>query len=245
MLSPRLEARLRAALISAAGGYLRNPIRRKLVTCAVCTTPVAGRERCYPCGEGHQGADLVAPLTYAVAGRQSGYVMRAYKAEPPVDEHHRIVAMLVFLALSLHRDCPGSLLGRPVTHWATVPSLPARPGEHPLHRIAGSVLPAGEVPLIAAAKVRDRRSMDAGHFRAASQIPHDSHVLLMDDTWTTGGHARSAALALRTAGAARVSVLVVARWLNADHGDNARFLRGISENDYEPEICPWTGGNCP
>ena len=31
---------LAAALVSRAGGYLRNPIRQPYVTCAVCTTPV-------------------------------------------------------------------------------------------------------------------------------------------------------------------------------------------------------------
>lgn len=109
MLEPQLVARLRAALISTAGGYLRNPIRKDFVTCAICTTPVSGYAYCYPCNEsrayGGLAADIVAPLAYAVAGRQSGYVMRTYKAQPPVDE-----------------------------------------------------------------------------------LPTDSHVLLMDDTWTKGGH---------------------------------------------------------
>ena len=43
-------------------------------------------------------------------------------------------------------------------------------------------------------------------------------MLLIDDTWTSGGHAQSAALALRQAGATRISALIVARWLTDDLG---------------------------
>ena len=76
-------------------------------------------------------AHATAFLTYAVSGYQSGYVMRGYKAQQPVGEHVNIVAMLVWLALSMHQHCPARLGGMPVTHWATVPSLPAKPDEHP------------------------------------------------------------------------------------------------------------------
>jgi orotate phosphoribosyltransferase len=39
----------------------------------------------------------------------------------------------------------------------------------------------------------------------------DPAVLLIDDTWTTGGNAQSAALALRAAGAAKVAAVVIGR----------------------------------
>jgi adenine/guanine phosphoribosyltransferase-like PRPP-binding protein len=77
------------------------------------------------------------------------------------------------------------------------------------------------------------------------RIAPESHVLLIDDTWATGGHAQSAVLALRKAGAAQVSVLVVARWLKEDYGDNKRFIAELANRDYDPSICPWTGGQCP
>jgi uncharacterized protein with von Willebrand factor type A (vWA) domain len=88
------------------------------------------------------------------------------------------------------------------------------------------------------------RGVDPRHFRAAP-LPEGAHVLLVDDTWARGGHARSAVLALRAAGAARVSVLVAARWINEDFGGNAAFLRGLADRDYDPAICPWTGDGCP
>jgi predicted amidophosphoribosyltransferase len=248
MLDQEAVARLSAALVERAGGYLRNPVRQDHVTCAVCTTPVAGFERCFQCNRqrAYTGlADATAFLTYAVAGQQSGYVMRGYKARWPVDEHVTIVALLILLALSMHSRCPGVLAGAPVTHWATVPSLPARPGEHPLHRLVSSSAPGGEVRLVAAASARRPRDIDPGHFSTDDRLPRGSHVLLTDDTWTGGGHAQSAVLALRAAGAVHVSVLVVARWIKEDFGDNAKFLRELAGRDYDPQVCPWTGGSCP
>lgn len=265
MADPAALARLSAALVASAGGYLRNPVRQELHTCAVCATPVTGFRLCYQCQRrrGRTGlADATGFLAYAVAGRQSGYVMQGYKARPPVPEHRTIVTLLVLLGLARHAGCAGRAGGAepaggaelagsagrasvPVTHWATVPSLPARPGEHPLHAIVSRLAPGGEVTLAAADEVEYSRDLDPGHFRAAAPLPAGAHVLLVDDTWARGGHAQSAALALRAAGAARISVLVAARWINEDFGGNAAFLRGLSGRDYDPAICPWTGAACP
>ncbi len=202
--------------------------------------------RCIPCN-GHRSrpglADSVGFLTYAVAGQQSGYVMRGYKAPSPLEEHRTIVALLLLLALSTHAQCPGALAGTAVTHWATVPSLPAKSGEHPLHAIVGKIAPRPEIQLTAAPQVRQPRAISPEHFHAVGQLPPRSHVLLIDDTWTTGGHAQSAVLALRASGAACVSLLVVARWVKEDFGDNAAFLRGLA--DYDPEVCAWAGNGCP
>jgi hypothetical protein len=248
MLDQKTVKRLTAALVSRAGGYLRNPVRQDRVTCAVCTTPVAGYERCFRCNghRGHSGlADATAFLTYAVAGQQSGYVMRGYKATRPVDEHVAIVVMLVLLALSMHAQCPEILTGAPVTYWSTVPSLPAKLGEHQLHRILSRAGLGAEVRLVPAANVRNPREVDPEHFSSDVQLPRGSHVLLIDDTWAGGGHAQSAAITLHRAGAGYVSLLVVARWIKEDFADNAGFLREIAVRDYDPAICPWTGGKCP
>ena len=241
--------RLSASLVARAGGYPRNPVRQERDTCAVCATPSAGFERCYPCRQhrGHAGlADATAFLTYAVAGRQSGHVMWGYKATPrPVGEHRMVVHLLVALGLAGHAACPGALAGVPVTHWATVPSLPAKPGEHPLHQLVAGLAPGQEARLTAAVQVRHPRGARPDHYRAGEPLPPGSHALLMDDTWASGGHAQSAALALRAAGAARVSLMVVARWLNREHGSTARFVTELAGRDYDPGICPWTGGGCP
>ena len=111
MADPAAVARLSAALVASAGGYLRNPVRQELLTCAVCATPVTGFRLCYQCQRwrGRTGlADATGFLAYAVAGRQSGYVMQGYKARPPVPEHRTIVTLLVLLGLARHARCAGT-----------------------------------------------------------------------------------------------------------------------------------------
>jgi len=250
MTDDRALDRLRSALVAKAGGYLHNPVRRGLVTCAVCTEPARGCELCSRCRRDRVQsrvplADATAFLTYAVPGRQSGYVMRGYKARPPIGEHRTIVILLAVLGLTQHGSCAERLSGTPITHWAAVPSLPARPGEHPLRPIVRAFAPGTELPLLAARSTPHPRSVDPQHFRAGAALPSGAHVLIIDDTWVGGGHAQSAVMAARHAGATRASVLVLARWLNKDYGGNARFLADLTSRDYDPGRCPWTGTGCP
>jgi hypothetical protein len=241
-------ARLRSALVSVGGGYLRNPVRQPGVTCADCATPVNGYQLCFRC-KGHRAhsglADAVAFLTYAVAGRKSAYVMRGYKAKPPVAEHRMVVGLLLLLALQEHTGCAGALAGLPVTHWAVVPSLPVKPGEHPLRGLVVNHAQGEELTLVAAADVQRPREVSPDHFVTGAKLAPRSHVMLIDDTWASGGHAQSAVLTLRTAGAEKVSVLVGARWINEEFGGNKEFVGRLAERDYDPAICPWTGGACP
>ena len=71
------------------------------------------------------------------------------------------------------------------------------------------------------------------------------HILILDDTWTTGSNTQSAALTLRQAGADHVSVMVVGRWFSPTFGNNAEFIKTRLRRDYNPSICPVTGGACP
>ena len=60
-------------------------------------------------------------------------------------------------------------------------------------------------------------------------------MLLIDDTWTTGASAQSAAAALKQAGAATVAAVVIGRHLNRDWHENDRRIRGIAQPfDWEP-----------
>src|ERR1700751_5460924 len=58
------------AQVRAAGGYLRNVVRPPPITCRVCAAPVDGFDRCWRCDRARRiggVADVVAPLTYAIA----------------------------------------------------------------------------------------------------------------------------------------------------------------------------------
>lgn len=69
------------------------------------------------------------------------------------------------------------------------------------------------------------------------------HVLLLDDTWASGGHAQSTAAALKEAGADKVTTLVLARWLAPEWGDTTSFISTLAE-DFDPDVCPLTGRRC-
>ncbi len=248
MLDEQATAPLRTTPGSDLGGSFRNAVRGGRFTCARCAIPADRFEYCLTCAKYSKRADLadqVAMLVYAVADEWSGDVLRGYKAPEAADESSAIVSQVIGLALSAHSSCPAAVAGSPVSHWATVPSLPRKPGEHALHKIVKAIAPGQELRLQAAEKAWRPRSVSAGHFEAESRLPAGSHVLLMDDTWTSGGHAQSAALTLKKAGADRVSLLVVARWINSDFGDNGWFLDRLKRHPYDPAICPWTGGKCP
>jgi hypothetical protein len=69
-------------------------------------------------------------------------------------------------------------------------------------------------------------------------------VLLIDDTWVGGGHAQGAAKALKLAGAARVTILALARWLDMTWTPTPEFVNSRLASDFDPDICPLTGDYC-
>lgn len=68
-------------------------------------------------------------------------------------------------------------------------------------------------------------------FRSSRE--RSENVLLIDDTWTTGANAQSAALALKAAGAGKVGVVVIGRHIREDYGDNAKRLKALPRFSWE------------
>jgi hypothetical protein len=229
---------------------LRNVAREPMRTCRVCATPVDGYQLCWRCRD-HQRipglADFVAPLAYAIDGTESAVVVRNYKNHPLRRERERcgsIVGEVLRLGISLHERCLGAAVGQPVSARVVIPSLTSRLGVHPMTSIAESVGLIGDVALKPALDACCDRVVDGGKFTVDGAVT-GRHILVLDDVWTTGSNAQSAALALRYAGAAAVSVMVIARWLNPRHPLNARYIREHLRDDYNPLVCPVTGDRCP
>jgi len=246
-------ARVRAAVATAAGGYLRNVIRQPGVTCTVCADPVRGFDRCWRCAQLRRVAgvaDVVAPLTYAIAGTPSGALLRDYKNHPARKVREPLTAVitwLLWLGLSGHERCVGAAAGMPVSARVVIPSLTCRPGTHPLTEIAGAIGVLGEEVMLRAAPdaLCDRVLRPEKFVVTPAGAVRGRHVLVLDDMWTTGSNAQSAALALRCAGAAVISVMVVGRWLNPRYGRTADFIATRLRGDFDPDLCPVTGGSCP
>ena len=79
------------------------------------------------------------------------------------------------------------------------------------------------------------RAVHAGKYEPTRALVGE-HVLLVDDTWTTGSNAQSAAGALKAAGAGRVGVVVIGRHVNEPYGDNEARLRAL-KRPFDWERC--------
>jgi predicted amidophosphoribosyltransferase len=131
--------------------------------------------------------------------------------------------------LDLHERCIAEAAS--VERFDLVTTVPSsdreRDAHHPLRRVVGQL----------AEPVRDRyhrllrrsaavsrpREFDLARFEICDAVDGDS-VLLIDDTWTTGANAQSAAATLTAAGATAVAAVVIGRYLNEDWRDNRTRL---------------------
>jgi hypothetical protein len=215
-----------------------------------------GCDTCYPCEfhySSNSTADLVGSIIYAVSDSQSAKLMRGYKDTPPSKALLQRVTSLVTLGVKDHFGCVSELLGEVPTHWATVPSLKTIGSDHPLRtKILLPMLGEEyEIEVVAAEAAKgkteqERRALDPSLYHVKADVPEGAHVLLIDDTWTSGGHIQSVAVALKRAGAVKVAALTVARWMDKDDPRTKRVLNEhFRDRPYDADVCPWTGGDCP
>jgi hypothetical protein len=192
--------------------------------CATCFGPAAaGRAYCFQCDLHRQCApgslaSVVLPAAYAVKGGPHARRLWVYKSGgPAAPAARRALTILLLVVLREHGAClwrrAGAAAGRAgPTHLAVVPSGRGRDGPHPLRALAEPYLRLPWVTLTARPGADGRaRDLDPERFTAPRLA--GARVLLLDDTWTTGASAQSAAMALRGAGASAVAAVVLGRHL--------------------------------
>lgn len=239
--------------LSEVSCWTGNVVRRAGQTCRACGAPCSRFAFCWHCGQHRRltgTADLVAPVMYAVAGARSAAVLRDYKNHPSRAIRARsaqIVGEFVRAALSLHLSCIETVVGTPVSVRTTLPSLTFRPGVHPFAQLVRDLDVQTREVLAVAETATCHRIVRHDKFEALSSAAAIAgrHVLVLDDVWTTGSNAQSAALTLRRAGATAVSVMVIGRWLNPTFPPTARFLQRQGRTGFDPGVCPVTGSSCP
>ena len=176
--------------------------------------------------------------------------MYSYKDLVTLDPRSRIrLSLLLLSTLGLHGDCLEGALNQEIDRWAIVPSTrPDRPGEHPLRIVArqtGLDRRLSEIGLTARSDVLlDERATSASRFAVTAGDAEDRHVLLIEDTWTSGAKCQSAALTLRPAGAASVTILAIARWLRPTEELVGTFIKNRLTTTYDPLICPVCHPDC-
>jgi predicted amidophosphoribosyltransferase len=203
--------------------------------CQVCFDLTDGHPRCYQCGHSDHWLDAVGPISYSVADEQLHHALRGYK-RPPADVARRIeieLAAVLWRHLTSHEGCLAKHAG--VDSFELVTTVPSSTRErdpaHPLHRIVGGLVGPTrarfECVLRRSTAQVGPREFSRSKFEALRDLDGAS-VLLIDDTWTTGANARSAAAALRSAGATTVAAVVIGRHLHRDWQDNDRRLRALT-----------------
>ena len=152
------------------------------------------------------------------------------------------------LALSLvflhdHGPCAWDAAGMPAPdRLAVVPSGYGRPGMHPLLRLVLPYLRLPAVRLVLRTEEQGR-GLNVNRF-TADNAAAGANVLLLDDTWVSGGSVQSAAVALKQAGAARVAAVVLGRYVNPADPASAALLAAIGwaagngdRTGYDPAKC--------
>jgi predicted amidophosphoribosyltransferase len=219
--------------------------RRGPDVCRTCFNFTAGYATCWACAHGQPSLDAVAPISYSVSREQLHHALASYKRlDPDLARHlQAILAAILWRFLTGHETCIAGQAA--LTHRfdlvTTVPSGdPARDERHPLRTIVGELV----------GPTRDRyrrllrrrtdtepepRSFSPTKFEATTGL-HNQSVLLIDDTWTTGASAQSAAAALKAAGAEHVAAVVIGRHLNREWHENDRRIRGIAR-PFDWQVC--------
>jgi len=230
-----------AELTDVYTNLLLNP-RPGAGVCETCFTFTEGYARCYVCQRAERTLDVVAPISYSVAGEQLHHVLAGYKRlGGGVARRMQIeLAAVLWRFLADHEPCIAVAAG---ARWfpivTTVPSSsPERDGRHPLrHMVGEDVAPTRDryerLLTRSSAEVADR-TIDPEKYLAARRLSADP-VLLIDDTWTTGANAQSAAGALRHAGAGPIALVVLGRHIRRDWQDNDQRLREL------PQPFSWAG----
>ncbi|WP_139235274.1 ComF family protein [Actinopolyspora lacussalsi] len=176
----------------------------------------------------------------------------SYKRTPVAEKSVEDLCLMIMTATTIHASCIAVSPGRA---WQAVTFVPSanNPGRgHPVARLARQVafhndadkrltLDLGPGIESGQRTVRDDRFAVPEHYRDRVA---GKHVLLVDDTWTSGAKAQSAAVTLKEAGASHVTVLCAARWCRYDW-ENHRSLFDSRTEPYDAYVCPVTGGTCP
>jgi hypothetical protein len=162
-------------------------------------------------------ADVVAPVAYAPKGSRLARDLWLYKsARPGAREAGAALRALLLVFLHDHGGRVWQQAGMIMpSHACVVPSSRGRPGPHPLQALLRGCLTLPWTVLhVQPGADLWARGLDPGRFRAPGPLT-GAAVLLLDDTWTTGGSVQSAAVALKGAGARAVAAVVLGRHVPA------------------------------
>lgn len=225
------------SLTAVYEGFLITPQPGPYV-CPTCFNLTGSYERCLPCSRHESILSAVLPISYSVGHEGLHAALAGYKrVDGPGARALAIeLAAILWRFLERHEACLCSASG--VERFDVVTTVPSgdsvRDQTHPLPWIVGE--------LCAATRGRYQRVLQRSsvavperEFSEAKYIGRHlrgEDVLLIDDTWTTGASAQSAAAALRAASSGTVAAVVIGRHLNREWGPNDHDLASLPPFDW-------------
>jgi predicted amidophosphoribosyltransferase len=218
--------------------------------CSICRTFINPEyERCYPCVDQPDNLSAVVPITYSENLGQVHTALRNYKDGPsPAIRRHAAIrlAAILWRFLAEHEPCVARAAGGAEFDLVTiVPSSdPERDQDSAFRQLTGWIEPIRSrlQQLLEPTGEVEGRDFDPNRFKPTKKLSGES-VLLLDDTWTTGGHARSASQALLEAGASGVAAVVVGRHVRPEYepvkgsGDTCGDLLSALPEDFDWNTC--------
>lgn len=216
-----MAEKLTVAEASAAyESAMRNMAPPGPTVCPTCHAFIAPHYNvCRPCSQQPDELDAVVPITYSENRGPLHHALRMYKDGPQEEVRRYAIVRLTAVLwrfLEAHEGCLASHVG--VSSFDLVTTVPSSTSDADdrrdrLRTMVGwcrPVAPRLDRVLRATANAEAGHHYDAGRYTTVKSIA-GSDVLLIDDTWTTGGHAQSAAHALHRAGASRIGLVVIGR----------------------------------
>jgi hypothetical protein len=207
--------------------------------CRGCFDLTCSAEYCHRCARGTAALTAMVPVSYSIAHEQLHEGLAGYKrSDGPTARWLAVgLAGVLWRFLARHEPCLARAAeARSFDLVSTVPSGdPVRDEAHPLRRIVGELVgpTRGRYERLLHRSVVEARPREFSlqKYQSVRALAGES-VLLVDDTWTTGASARSAAAALRAAGAGPIAAVVIGRHVNREWGQNDRHLRSLPPFDW-------------
>lgn len=224
-----------------------EPLRKGLVpvpatqpgVCSTCHSSCAYNfDCCFPCNEAVQrvNAHEVIPVSLSVARGLLHRHLRGYKDDPRPDVRDRMtlrLAGLLAVFVANHRACIGDY-----DTIALVPSKSRVAMEAVINRIPS--LADAFVPTLSVNLGYETRDLDPDRFNMLRSVAGE-HVLLIDDTFTTGASVFSAGAQLKEHGAT-VTTVVLGRHVNPEYGPSRELLAWLEYREWADRHCVRCGG---
>lgn len=217
--------------------------------CATCKTFIdPAYQVCYRCYQLPDLLDAVVPITYSEHLGQIHTALRNYKDAPEPAARYAQVRLtgILWRFIAAHESCVSRHVG--IESFDLVTTVPSSTPERDdrrsaLRNMVGWCRPVAdrfERVLAPTGTVPPGREFKPDRYRSSQDLS-GRRVLLIDDTWASGGHAHSAATALKTVGATVVALIVIGRHIRPDwnvtESETSGDLLGKLPRQFEWDTC--------